>query len=148
MDALLKDLRFALRQSLVIIIPCTLVVIVLAQPLVGILVKHLDASQSWPVGTVLAVLTAGLPGFTIFQLCVRGLQSMQRARQVFLLYVLDNDGNHVYMDRMDGQAYLNVVTNYVGLIEARQRSVSRSSMAHPPMVPAVAPSGAAPAPRP
>jgi peptidoglycan biosynthesis protein MviN/MurJ (putative lipid II flippase) len=39
---------------------------------------------------VLAVLTAGLPGFTIFQLCVRGLQSMQRARQVFLLYVLDN----------------------------------------------------------
>jgi putative peptidoglycan lipid II flippase len=87
---LTERLRFALRQSLVIIIPCTLVVIVLAQPLVGILVKHLDASQSWPVGTVLAVLTAGLPGFTIFQLCVRGLQSMQRARQVFLLYVLDN----------------------------------------------------------
>ena len=24
--------------------------------------------------------------------------------------VLDNDGNHVYMDRMDGQGYLNVVT--------------------------------------
>src|ERR1700689_3736061 len=87
---LTERLRFALRQSLVIIIPCTLVVIVLAQPLVAILVEHLDASQSWPVGTVLAVLTAGLPGFTIFQLCVRGLQSMQRARQVFLLYVLDN----------------------------------------------------------
>jgi glc operon protein GlcG len=26
------------------------------------------------------------------------------------IYVLDNDGNHVYMDRMDGQGYLNVVT--------------------------------------
>src|SRR5213596_1385032 len=26
------------------------------------------------------------------------------------MYVLDNDGNHVYMDRMDGQAYLNVIT--------------------------------------
>src|SRR5204863_889821 len=24
--------------------------------------------------------------------------------------VLDNDGNHVYMDRMDGQGYLNVIT--------------------------------------
>jgi putative peptidoglycan lipid II flippase len=83
-------LRFALRQSLVIIIPCTLVLIVLAQPLVSILLKHLNASHSWSVGTVLAVLTAGLPGFTIFQLCVRGLQSMQRAREVFLLYVLDN----------------------------------------------------------
>ena len=26
------------------------------------------------------------------------------------IYVLDNDGNHVYMDRMDGQGYLNIVT--------------------------------------
>jgi uncharacterized protein GlcG (DUF336 family) len=26
------------------------------------------------------------------------------------IMVLDNDGNHVYMDRMDGQGYLNVIT--------------------------------------
>ena len=26
------------------------------------------------------------------------------------IIVLDNDGNHVYMDRMDGQGYLNIVT--------------------------------------
>ena len=26
------------------------------------------------------------------------------------IYVRDNDGNHVYMDRMDGQGYLNIVT--------------------------------------
>jgi len=26
------------------------------------------------------------------------------------MYVLDPDGNHVYMDRMDGQGYLNVIT--------------------------------------
>src|SRR5437016_1886417 len=26
------------------------------------------------------------------------------------VYILDNDGNHVYMHRMDGQGYLNVVT--------------------------------------
>jgi len=26
------------------------------------------------------------------------------------IYVLDKDGNHVYMDRMDGQGYLNVIT--------------------------------------
>ncbi len=26
------------------------------------------------------------------------------------VYVLDNDGNHVYMHRMDGQGYLNIVT--------------------------------------
>ena len=26
------------------------------------------------------------------------------------IYILDNDGNHVYMQRMDGQGYLNIVT--------------------------------------
>ena len=26
------------------------------------------------------------------------------------IMVLDNDGNYVYMDRMDGQGYLNIVT--------------------------------------
>ncbi len=26
------------------------------------------------------------------------------------IMVLDHDGNHVYMDRMDGQGYLNVIT--------------------------------------
>src|SRR5262245_19589595 len=26
------------------------------------------------------------------------------------VYILDNEGNHVYMHRMDGQGYLNIVT--------------------------------------
>ncbi|MFY9783390.1 MAG: lipid II flippase MurJ [Acidimicrobiales bacterium] len=89
-EGLSERLRFGLRQSLVVIIPCTLVLIVLAQPIVAILLHHLNGSHKLAVGTVLAVLAAGLPGFTIFQLAVRGLQAMQRAREVFLLYVLDN----------------------------------------------------------
>jgi putative peptidoglycan lipid II flippase len=89
-EGLSERLRFGLRQSLVIIIPCTLVLLVLAQPIVSILLKHFNAAHRWDVGTVLAVLAAGLPGFTIFQLCVRGLQSMQRAREVFYLYFLQN----------------------------------------------------------
>jgi putative peptidoglycan lipid II flippase len=89
-EGLAERLRFGLRQSLVIIIPCTLVLLVLAQPIVSILLKHFNATHRWDVGTVLAVLAAGLPGFTIFQLCVRGLQSMQRAREVFYLYFLQN----------------------------------------------------------
>ena len=79
-----ERLRFGLRQSLVIIIPCTLVLLVLAQPLVAILLNHVNGRTHLAAGTVLAVLAAGLPGFTVFQLCVRGLQSMQRAREVFL----------------------------------------------------------------
>ncbi len=83
-------LRFGLRQSLVIIIPCTLVLLVLAQPIAAILLNHVNASHNIAAGTVLAVLAAGLPGFTIFQLCVRGLQSMQHAREVFYLYFWQN----------------------------------------------------------
>ncbi len=88
--AFAERLRFGLRQSLVIIVPCTLVLIILAQPIVAILLNHVNATHRIAAGTVLAVLAAGLPGFTVFQLCVRGLQSMQRAREVFLLYVVDN----------------------------------------------------------
>jgi len=85
-----ERLRFGLRQSLVIIIPCTLVLVILAQPIVGILLNHANATHRLSAGTVLAILAAGLPGFTLFQLCVRGLQAMQRAREVFYLYVLQN----------------------------------------------------------
>jgi hypothetical protein len=38
-------------------------------------------------------LAAGLPGFTIFQLGIRGLQAMQRAREVFILYAIENTLN-------------------------------------------------------
>ena len=83
-------LRFGLRQSLVIIIPCTLILLILAQPIVAILLNHVNAGHSLAAGTVLAVLAAGLPGFTVFQLCVRGLQAMQRVRDVFWLYAMQN----------------------------------------------------------
>ncbi len=87
---LAERLRFGLRQSLVIIIPCTVALVILAQPLVGILLNHLNDATDLPAGTVLAILAAGLPGFTVFQLCVRGLQAMQRAADVFALYALQN----------------------------------------------------------
>ena len=89
-EGLSERLRLGLRQSLVIILPCTVTLIILSQPIAAILLNHLNASRTLPVGTVLAVLAAGLPGFTVFQLSVRGLQSLQRARAVFLLYVLEN----------------------------------------------------------
>ncbi|MFI5035687.1 MAG: murein biosynthesis integral membrane protein MurJ [Acidimicrobiales bacterium] len=91
--ALAERLRFGLRQSLVIIVPATLTLVLLAQPLVAILLGHVNASHRLAAGTVLAILAAGLPGFTIFQLGVRGLQSMQHARDVFVLYALENAAN-------------------------------------------------------
>ncbi|MHB1905330.1 MAG: lipid II flippase MurJ [Acidimicrobiales bacterium] len=89
-EAFAERLRFGLRQSLVIILPATAAFIVLSQPLAAILLNRADARAPLLAGTAIAVLAAGLPGFCVFQLCVRGLQAMQRAREVFLLYVLDN----------------------------------------------------------
>ena len=85
-----ERLRFGLRQSLVIIIPCSFMLIILSQPIAAILLNHVDATHRIAAGTVLAILAAGLPGFTTFQLCVRGLQAMQRAREVFILYFIQN----------------------------------------------------------
>ena len=40
------------------------------------------------------------------------------------VYILDNDGNHVYMHRMDGQGYLNIVT---AEMKARTALLTRAS---------------------
>jgi len=85
-----RSLATGLRQSLVIIIPCSIGLIGLSQPIVGVLLNHDRVTSSLLVGNVLAILAAGLPGFTLFQLCVRGLQAMQHARDVFVLYVIEN----------------------------------------------------------
>src|SRR5215813_15330671 len=45
------------------------------------------------------------------------------------IYVLDNDGNHVYMDRMDGQGYLNIITAEMKARTAlMQRTASKTVM--------------------
>lgn len=89
-EAFTARLRFGLRQSLVIIIPCTLMLVVLGSPLVALLLNHADLRHPLLAGTVLRILAVGLPGFTVFQLGIRGLQAMQRAREVFFLYAIEN----------------------------------------------------------
>ena len=45
------------------------------------------------------------------------------------IYVLDNDGNYVFMDRMDGQGYLNVITAEMKARTAlMQRAPSKANM--------------------
>jgi len=85
-----KRLGLGMRQSLVIIIPVAAMLVVLAQPIVAVLLNHGNAQYSLKSGTVLAVLAAGLPGFTAFQVAIRGLQSMQHASDTFWLYLFQN----------------------------------------------------------
>ena len=85
-----RRLAVGLRQSMVIILPLAAAMIILAQPLVAVLLHHANATRPLAAGTVLAVLAAGLPGFTVFQVAVRGLQALQHARDTFVLYVAQN----------------------------------------------------------
>jgi putative peptidoglycan lipid II flippase len=88
-----QRLGLGLRQSLLIIIPLSAVLVILAQPIVALALNHANGAHSLPAGTVLAVLAAGLPGFTVFQVAIRAMQARQRARDAFWLYLLQNSLN-------------------------------------------------------
>ena len=108
-----ERLRFGLRQSLVIIVPCTIGFIILSQPLVAVL-NHVNATHTLAAGTVLAVLAAGMPGFTVYMLCVRGLQAMQRAREVFVLYLFQN-GLNIVLALVFGRHSIAALTSSVSI---------------------------------
>jgi putative peptidoglycan lipid II flippase len=84
-----------LRGTMGIILPASVGMLVLAQPLVNLLLYRGHGEGRLLAGTVLAVLAAGLPGFTCFQFAIRGLQAMQRARDAFWLYLAENACNVV-----------------------------------------------------
>ena len=74
-----------------IIIPCTLVLLILAQPIVAILLNHVNATHKISARHRARSArrgTAGLHGLPA-RACA-GLQAMQRAREVFYLYALEN----------------------------------------------------------
>src|SRR6202040_2099699 len=53
------------------------------------------------------------------------------------IMVLDNDGNHVYMDRMDGQGYLNIITADMKartalMLRAPSKTLMNSAIQDPP----------------
>ena len=88
--AFAERLQQSLVTSLSLIVPLSIVLIVLAQPLTAVLLNHADARQPLSVGVTLAVLAAGLPGFTIYQVGVRGLQAQLRGAEVAALSVGQN----------------------------------------------------------
>ena len=83
-------LQQALVTSLSLVVPLSVVLTVLAQPVTAVLLNHADARQPLSVGVTLAVLSAGLPGFTIYQVGIRGLQAQLRGAEVAMLSVGQN----------------------------------------------------------
>lgn len=95
--ALRRQVASALRSLFALIVPTTVVVAVVAEPLIRVLGQHgaTTVAQATATGDVLAVLTLGLPGFCTYLLYIRAYQAMQDTRTAFLLYCLENGLNVV-----------------------------------------------------
>jgi len=85
-----ERLQQSLVTSLSLVVPLSILLVVLAQPLTAVLLNHADARQPLSVGVALAVLAAGLPGFTVYQVGVRGLQAQLRGAEVAALSIGQN----------------------------------------------------------
>jgi putative peptidoglycan lipid II flippase len=86
-----------LRAVLSIILPAGVGMLLLAKPAIALLLGHGAATpgQTAETGAALAILAAGLPGFCSFLFVVRALQSMQRTKVAFWLYLVENGINIV-----------------------------------------------------
>jgi putative peptidoglycan lipid II flippase len=95
--AFLKRMTGGLRAVLALIIPAAVGMLLLARPAVALLLGN---GHSTPAGTAttaaaLAMFALGLPGFCTYLYLVRVLQSMQRTRVAFYLYLVENALNIV-----------------------------------------------------
>ena len=95
--AFLKRMTGGLRAVLALIIPAAVGMLLLAQPSVALLLGngHSTPAETATTGAALAMFALGLPGFCTYLYLVRVLQSMQRTRVAFYLYLVENALNIV-----------------------------------------------------
>ena len=94
-DAFLRRLSGGLRAILALIVPSAVGLLLLARPAVALLlgVGHSTPAQTATTGAALAMFALGLPGFCAYLYLVRVLQSMQRTKVAFYLYLVENGLN-------------------------------------------------------
>ena len=90
--AFLKRMTGGLRAVLALIIPAAVGMLLLAKPSVALLLGngHSTPAETATTGAALAMFALGLPGFCTYLYLVRVLQSMQRTRVAFYLYLVEN----------------------------------------------------------
>jgi putative peptidoglycan lipid II flippase len=95
--AFLKRMTGGLRAVLALIIPAAVGMLLLARPAVALLLGngHSTPAGTATTGAALAMFALGLPGFCTYLYLVRVLQSMQRTRVAFYLYLVENALNIV-----------------------------------------------------
>jgi len=85
------------RSMLALIIPAAVAMLLLAKPAVALVLGHghSTAAETSDTGAALAMFALGLPGFCSYLYIVRVLQSMQRTKVAFYLYLVENAINVV-----------------------------------------------------
>ena len=84
-----------LRATLAVMLPAAVGMLILAKPAVALLLGHGSTTVSGTdaTGSALAMFALGLPGFCAYLYVVRVLQSMQRTKVAFWLYLVENGIN-------------------------------------------------------
>ena len=94
--AFLHRMTGGLRAVLALIIPSAVGILLLAKPAVALLLGngHSTPAETATTGAALAMFALGLPGFCTYLYLVRVLQSMQRTKVAFYLYLVENASEH------------------------------------------------------
>ena len=96
-EAFLHRMSGGLRAVLALVIPSAVGMLLLAKPAVALLLGfgHSTPAETATTGAALAMFALGLPGFCAYLYFVRVLQSMQRTKVAFFLYLIENALNVV-----------------------------------------------------
>jgi putative peptidoglycan lipid II flippase len=96
-EAFLHRMSGGLRAVLALVIPSAIGMLLLAKPAVALLlgIGHSTPAETATTGAALAMFALGLPGFCAYLYFVRVLQSMQRTKVAFFLYLIENGLNVV-----------------------------------------------------
>jgi putative peptidoglycan lipid II flippase len=80
------------RVTLAVLIPAGIGYALVASPVILLAARHgaTTLKSGDLIGSCLAIFALGLPGYSAFLLLMRGLQAMQDARAMFLVYVVEN----------------------------------------------------------
>jgi putative peptidoglycan lipid II flippase len=96
-EAFLHRMSGGLRAILALVIPSAVGMLLLAKPAVALLlgIGHSTPAETATTGSALAMFALGLPGFCTYLYFVRVLQTMQRTKVAFYLYLVENAINIV-----------------------------------------------------
>jgi putative peptidoglycan lipid II flippase len=96
MPGMRDEFTLGLRYLLLVVVPSSAALAVLAQPLVAILVRGgFDAADATVTGDVLQLFALGLVPFSIYLFTLRGFYAGQDTRTPFLVNVIQNGANVV-----------------------------------------------------